>query len=103
MRGMYATSTRPRRLRQPPETVHPRELRMRPLDLAAPRAGLGAALLDELLEPLQIAAYAHRRGTERVADVLDEALGIPVELQHDLAAVVTQPVEGDHAGVLRSG
>src|SRR4051795_8670142 len=68
--------------------------------LAAPGAALGAARLDELLEALEVAldaALEHARG---VSDLLDNALGLGLELQHDLRARVVDAVEGHHAGLL---
>src|SRR5690349_15006412 len=52
------------------------------LDGATPRARLGAARLDELLEPLQVAFGLTAYEPELVACRLDHALGLHVELQH---------------------
>src|SRR5207245_9140844 len=54
------------------------------VDLAAPRPGRGAALLDEVLEPLQVALNAHVLGAEHVADALGHVLRLPVEVELDL-------------------
>src|SRR5581483_3806316 len=53
------------------------------LDLAAPGAGLVAARLDEALEALQVSLDARRHDADHVADVLDQALGLVLELKHD--------------------
>ena len=51
-------------------------------DLAAPSAGLGAALLDELLEALEVALICRSR-RRRVTDLLDGALGLSLHLERD--------------------
>src|SRR5688572_13024462 len=73
------------------------------LDLAAPRARLAAAALDELLEPLHIPLDARLHDAKRVTEVLQHAVGIVVELEHRLGTLVVQPMEGDDAGVPGSG
>src|SRR4051794_9738865 len=73
------------------------------VDLAAPGAGLAAARLDELLEPLEVALRAVLRDAERVADALDEPLGLVLHLHHHAGRVVRDPVERHDAGVRRAG
>src|SRR5690606_18472428 len=61
-----------------------------------------ASLLDELLEALEVALGARGHHAEEVADVLDDALGLVVDLQGHPRRVVAQTVEGDHARVARA-
>src|SRR5687768_9459838 len=58
------------------------------LDLAAPGARLAAPALHEFLEALQVALDAHLHDAEGVAQVLDHAVRVVVELKHHLGAVV---------------
>src|SRR5207237_6476112 len=69
------------------------------LDLAAPGARLTPAALDELLEALEVALDAGLHDAQRVGDVLHDALGLVVDLQHHARPVVVDAVEGHHAGV----
>ena len=69
------------------------------LDLAAPRTGLGTLLLDQLLEPLQVALHAAVVHAERGADLLRHTLRLPVHLHHHACLRVADAVEGDDAGV----
>src|SRR6185369_8076314 len=70
------------------------------LDRPAPGPGLVAARLDEFLEPLHVALRATRDEPERIADRLDRALGLDVELERHPGLVVREPVECHHARVL---
>src|SRR3954447_22569396 len=69
-------------------------------DLAAPGAGLGAARLDHLPEPLEVALDAAVVRAERGADRLDHALGLMIDLDGDAGLVRAELLEPDHAGVL---
>src|SRR5512144_1490738 len=48
-------------------------------DLAAPPAGRGAALLDELLEPLQVPLHAALDDVQHVAHLLDDTFGLELQ------------------------
>ena len=72
------------------------------LDLAAPLAGLAAAALDHLLEAVEVALDPPLGDAQRVAGLLDDALGLGVELDHHARLVVVEAVEGDDAGVVRA-
>lgn len=61
-------------------------------DLAPPRAGLHAAGLDELLEPLEVGLDLGVVGPDDRPGLLGKALGLPVDLRHHAGDVV---VEGD--------
>lgn len=50
------------------------------INFTAPRASLLATSLDELLEALQVALNAARHEAERIADILDQTLGVVVHL-----------------------
>src|SRR5687768_16532481 len=69
-------------------------------DVPAPGAGLRAAALDELLEPLRVRLHLAVVEAQGGAGLLDQALGLPVDLDHDPRLGVVQAVEGDHPGVL---
>src|SRR2546430_2246163 len=71
------------------------------VDLAAPRPGRGAALLDEVLEPLQVALNAHVVGAEHVADALGHVLRLPVEVELDLRLARVERCEEHDALVPR--
>src|SRR4051794_6685643 len=71
------------------------------LDVPAPGAGLGAAALDELLELLRVRLDLAVVEAEGGARLLDQALGLPVDLDHHPGLAVVQAVERDHARVLR--
>src|SRR5688572_14255266 len=75
---------------------------MRRIDRAAPRAGLAAALLDEVLEALEIPADPCAGDADGVAHVLDHAFRIVVDLQHDAGGVLVDAVERHDAAVLRA-
>src|SRR5688572_4474094 len=68
------------------------------LDVPTPGAGLGAAVLDELLEPLGVGLDLAVVDPDGRADLLDDALGLPVDLDHHAGLGVVEPVEGDHPG-----
>src|SRR3954470_12433106 len=70
------------------------------LHLAAPRAGLGPVRLHELLEPLEVALDAAVWRADRVADLLDDALGHEIHLHHDPGLVLVEAVEGHDPGVV---
>jgi hypothetical protein len=74
-------------------------LAARIVDLAPPGAGLGTAPLDELLEPLQVSLHAAAVHPERGADLLRDALRLPVQLHHHPRLRLVDPVEGDDAGI----
>src|SRR4051812_23132856 len=69
------------------------------LDLAAPGARLRAALLDELLEPLEVALDPVVRDPGRVADLLHRAFRLDLHLDGDAGGVVVEAVEGDDAAI----
>src|SRR4051794_30349720 len=76
----------------------------RPLDglrRSAPGAGLGAPGLDELLEALEVALGLLVDEAELVADLLDDPLGLHVELQEHPGAGALG-LERDGAGVRRA-
>jgi hypothetical protein len=52
------------------------------LDLAAPCASLALAQLDKLLEALQVPLDPRRHEPDGVADILDHALGVIIDLEH---------------------
>src|SRR5690606_25003499 len=52
------------------------------LDLAAPRAGLHAPALDEVLEALQVALAPPVDHAQRIADLFLHPLGLVVHLHH---------------------
>src|SRR5690606_39259287 len=71
-------------------------------DRSAPASHGAPALLDELLEALEVSVHPARHEAERVADLLAERLRLVVELEHHARSVVGEPVEGDHARVAGS-
>src|SRR3954471_7492226 len=71
----------------------------RVVDVAPPAALFLAAALDELLEPLQVGPHLAVVGADQRAGLLNQALGLPVDLDGDPALGVAEPVEGHHAGV----
>ena len=73
----------------------------RGVDVPAPAALLDAARLDERLEVLQVALDPALHDAQRVADLLDEALRVVVELQRHPGGGVADPVEGHDAGLVR--
>src|SRR6267378_7840669 len=73
------------------------------VDLAAPRAGRGASLFDELLEATQIALDAHVIGAQHVADPLGDVLRLPVHLEVDLRLALADRSEAHDAVVARAG
>jgi uncharacterized protein (TIGR00730 family) len=70
------------------------------LDLAAPAARLGAAGLDELLEPLEVLLDLAAVRADRRAECLDHPLGLVLHLDGDLRGRVVDALEDDAAGVL---
>src|SRR3954471_12213869 len=80
--------------------MEPPSLLVRAGDVAAPGAGLAAAALDELLEPRGVGLDLAVVEAEGGAGLLDHALRLPVDLDHDAGPGLVQPVEGDDAGVL---
>src|SRR4051812_45899580 len=72
-----------------------------PGDVAPPAAGLGAAALDEFLELLRVGLDLPVVEAQCGAGLLDQPLGLPVDLDHDAGLAVVQPVERHDAGVLR--
>src|SRR5690606_19663636 len=62
-------------------------------------AGLGATLLDELLEPLEVTLDALVDHVGDVTQLLDEALGVVVEVKRDLRAAAGSRAEG-HLAVI---
>jgi hypothetical protein len=73
---------------------------VRVLHLSAPAATLGAARLDELLEALEVSPDSAIGRSERVAQLLLDALRHEVHLHHHPRVGVVEPVEGHHAGVV---
>src|SRR5690554_1092854 len=69
-------------------------------NLAAPGAGLSAGLLDELLEVLHIALDRHVVDADSGADLLRQALRLPVKLHRHAGLCVIQLVESDDARVV---
>src|SRR5690606_15914676 len=69
-------------------------------DPAAPGAGRLAALLDELLELLEVALDPPRDEAERVAGLLQDTLGLEVEPQRDERAAGAVGGEGDGARIV---
>src|SRR5688572_15844940 len=72
------------------------------VDLATPRAGRCAPLLDELLEAAEVALDAHVVGAEHVADPLGNVGGLPVHLDLDLGLLADRD-EAHDAIVPRAG
>jgi hypothetical protein len=70
-------------------------------DLAAPGSRLLSTILDEALEPVEIAGDLTVVQLGDRADLLDDGLGLPVDLDRHPRAIVGQLVERDHAGVRR--
>ena len=70
------------------------------MDFTTPRAALLAARLNELLEPLQVAFDAPTDEAQLIANVLDDAFRIIVQLEGHSGLVATQGLEGDDTGVL---
>src|SRR4051794_6021598 len=75
---------------------------VRLVDRPAPGTGLGAARLDELLEPLHVALDSPLDDAERRPDGLDRALGLDVQLERHPALALAQAMERDDAGVVRA-
>jgi hypothetical protein len=76
-------------------------VRLAVLNLAPPGAGLLAAALDQLLEPLEIAAHLSLDDPEEVArDILGAGLALDVHLDVDPRLIVAELLEGDDAVVL---
>jgi hypothetical protein len=73
----------------------------RAVDLPAPGAGLLAPALDHLLEALEVRAHPATGQADRVRGALRQALRLGVHHDHDLGAVVGQPVEVHGARVPR--
>src|SRR5215204_6250069 len=71
-------------------------------DRSPPRACLGAAGLDERLEPLQVASHTRANRAHRVPDRLDRAARLERHLHRHERPVVVEPVERDDARVLRA-
>src|ERR687896_1701815 len=69
------------------------------MNFAAPRAGLPAAALDELLEPLEVAFHAPAVGAERAAELLLEPFGLVLHANGDLRVVPVERQERDEARV----
>src|SRR5436190_339871 len=66
------------------------------LDRAAPAARLLAARLDERLEALQVGLRGALVEAEPGRELLDDALGLPVENELDPRQLRRELVEGDH-------
>src|SRR5918998_322442 len=88
-RGGRRAGCRPRRPAREPRAL--RDVRL--VDLTSPRAGLDAARLDELLEPLEVTLDLAARDAELVAHVLDDALGVNVHLDRHSGLVVVDAME----------
>src|SRR5690606_24593914 len=73
------------------------------LDLAAPRAGLHATALDEVLEALQVALDPPVDHAQRIADLFLHPLGLVVHLHHDARLRIVQAMERDVAAIARAG
>ena len=56
--------------------------------------------LDELLEAVEVGLGLALDDAELVADLLDDAVRVELELQHHLGGGVVEVVEGHHAGVV---
>src|ERR687892_1723906 len=69
------------------------------MNLAAPRAGLPTAALDELREPLEVALHAPAVRAERAAELLLEPLGLVLHANRDLRVVSVERLERDDARV----
>jgi NhaP-type Na+/H+ or K+/H+ antiporter len=100
------TSARPpaaarRRRERRLDAARRRWLRHAVVDFAAPRAALGAALLDVLLELRHRAAHARAQDAERVADVFGRALRIVGHGKPHARAVAVERLEPHGAGVRR--
>jgi hypothetical protein len=68
--------------------------------LAAPGARLAAAaLVEDLLEPVEVAGDLAVVEAERTADLLLQALGLPVHLDGHLGLVRLRGLEGHLAGI----
>src|SRR4029079_18623531 len=72
------------------------------LDRAPPRAALRAPILAERLEALEIALHATLDEAERVADRLDRAVGLDLELQGHPGPALTEAMERHDARVAGS-
>src|SRR5438874_11086182 len=70
------------------------------VDLASPSAGLRTTRLDVLLEAVHVCLGPTPDEAELVPDRLGDPLGLDLQLEHDLAATIAQPVEGDHPRLL---
>src|SRR5690606_6066518 len=70
--------------------------------VSAPGAGLVLPALDELLEPLRVQLHLGVVHADRRADLLGHRVRLPVDLHHDLATVIIQPVERHHPGLPRA-
>src|SRR5712691_5104439 len=73
------------------------------VDLAAPRPGWAASLLDELLEAPEITLDVRIVRAEHVANALGDALRLPVHLELDSRLVLGERDETHDASVPRSG
>src|SRR3954452_23511468 len=89
-----STTTAPVPLRGTGAATDRAEFSAGSLDVSAPGAGLAAAALDELLEPLGVGLHLVVVDADRSAGLLDQALGLPVDLDHHARLGVVQPVEG---------
>src|SRR3954471_18879089 len=69
-------------------------------DAAAPGAGLDAALLDQLLEAVEVLADAAAVRADRGADLLLHALGLPLHPDGDLGAGILDRLGRDLARLL---
>src|SRR5690242_18899424 len=70
--------------------------------IPSPGTGLGRPAFDELLEPLQVTGDPALQNAQFVADVLDEAVGVDVDLSCHTGVVVVEAMKGHHTGVVRS-
>src|SRR5207245_10240127 len=66
-------------------------------DRAPPRAGGGAARLDQMLEAAEVLLHLQGVDAQQVARLLTQPVGCVADLGGHPAAVVTEAVEGDHA------
>src|SRR6186997_214938 len=66
-------------------------------NLAAPRPGFRATILDEFLESLQVTFHPLPHNPEHTPDFFDRAFRTVIDLQPDLRAVWSDRFEIDHA------